>query len=173
MLAAMDTGSAFGGLGASREAAISMLAEPAIANSPYPEVVRYLKQRHRQRARRWAAREEDEDAHRQAEPGEQQTLPSDEQPLPKDADHEHFTVAPSHESAAIDDRRAEEYRRVRSAMLAAEQQAILDLRDSGVIGDDVMRRIQRDLDLETMLLETSEPVIDTVSEVPSAIDASF
>ena len=58
-------------------------------------------------------------------------------------------------------------------MLAAEQQAILDLRDSGVIGDDVMRRIQRDLDLETMLLETSEPVIDTVSEVPSAIDASF
>ena len=48
-----------------------------------------------------------------------------------------------------------------------------NLRDSGVIGDDVMRRIQRDLDLETMLLETSEPVIDTVSEVPSAIDASF
>ena len=158
---------------AAAEEGLRKLAEPAIANSPYPEVVRYLKQRHRQRARRWAAREEDEDAHRQAEPGEQQTLPSDEQPLPKDADHEHFTVAPSHESAAIDDRRAEEYRRVRSAMLAAEQQAILDLRDSGVIGDDVMRRIQRDLDLETMLLETSEPVIDTVSEVPSAIDASF
>jgi hypothetical protein len=35
-----------------------------------------------------------------------------------------------------------------------------------------MRRIQRDLDLETMLLETSEPVIETVSEVPSAIDAA-
>jgi len=57
-------------------------------------------------------------------------------------------------------------------MLEAEQQAVLDLRDRGVIGDDVMRRIQRDLDLETMLLETSEPVIDTVSEVPAAIDAS-
>jgi hypothetical protein len=35
-----------------------------------------------------------------------------------------------------------------------------------------MRSIQRDLDLETMLLETSEPVIETVSEVPSAIDAA-
>jgi len=68
----------------------------------------------------------------------------------------------------IDERRAEEYRRVRSAMLDAEQQAILDLRDNGVIADDVMRRVQRDLDLETMLLETSEPVIEPVSEVPAA-----
>jgi hypothetical protein len=41
-----------------------------------------------------------------------------------------------------------------------------------VIADDVMRGIQRDLDLETMLLETSEPVIETVSEVPSAINAA-
>jgi hypothetical protein len=57
-------------------------------------------------------------------------------------------------------------------MLSAEQQAILDLRDRGVIGDDVMRSIQRDFDLETLLLETSEPVIETVSEVPSAIDAA-
>jgi len=55
-------------------------------------------------------------------------------------------------------------------MMDAEQKAVTSLRDRGVIGDDVMRRIQRDLDLETMLLETSEPVIETVSEVPSAID---
>jgi hypothetical protein len=113
--------------------------------------VRYLKQRHRQRARRWAAVE--------AEPHEGES---------EDVAHEHFTVAPSHEAAVIDERRAEEYRRVRSAMLDAEQQAILDLRDNGVIADDVMRRVQRDLDLETMLLETSEPVIEPVSEVPAA-----
>jgi hypothetical protein len=56
-------------------------------------------------------------------------------------------------------------------MLRAEEKTVLALRDRGVIGDDVMRRIQRDLDLETMLLDTSEPVIETVSEVPSAIDA--
>ena len=140
---------------AAAEAGLRMLDEPGIASSQYPEVVRYLRQRHRQRARRWAARE--------AEPHEGES---------GDVAHEHFTVAPSHEAAAIDELRAEEYRRVRSAMLGAEQRAIAELRDNGVIADDVMRRIQRDLDLETMLLETSEPVIETVSEVPSAIDAA-
>jgi Fe-S oxidoreductase len=48
-------------------------------------------------------------------------------------------------------------------MLAVELDTVLTLRDDGVISDDVMRRIQRDLDLETMLLETSEPVSETVS----------
>jgi CPA1 family monovalent cation:H+ antiporter len=139
---------------AAAEAGLRMLDEPGIASSQYPEVVRYLRQRHRQRARRWAARE--------AEPHEGES---------EDVAHEHFTVAPSHEAAAIDELRAEEYRRVRSAMLGAEQRAIAELRDNGVIADDVMRRIQRDLDLETLLLETSEPVIETVSEVPSAINA--
>jgi len=139
---------------AAAEAGLRILDEPGIASSQYPEVVRYLRQRHRQRARRWAARE--------AEPHEGES---------GDVAHEHFTVAPSHEAAAIDELRAEEYRRVRSAMLGAEQRAIAELRDNGVIADDVMRRIQRDLDLETLLLETSEPVIETVSEVPSAINA--
>ena len=143
---------------AAAEEGLRTLSHPAIANSPYPEVVRYLRQRHLQRARRWAAREEDEEAHH---PG-----------LPDESAHEHFTVAPSHETAAIDERRADEYRRVRAAMVDAELKAVVDLRDQGVIGDDVMRRIQRDLDLETMLLETSEPVIEPVSEVPSAIEVA-
>jgi hypothetical protein len=39
-----------------------------------------------------------------------------------------------------------------------------------VIGDDVMRRILRDLDLETILLETSEPVVETPSDVAGVID---
>jgi len=143
---------------AAAEVGLKVLDDPAFANTRYPEVVRYLKQRHRQRARRWAAREEDEDAHH----------PSESEEIP----HEHFTVAPSHEAAIIDERRAEEYRRVRSAMVDAEQKAVTQLRDSGVIGDDVMRRVQRDLDLESMLLETSEPVIEPVSEVSAAIDAS-
>jgi hypothetical protein len=103
--------------------------------------VRYLQQRHRQRARRWAAREEE--------------THDDE---PDTVDHQHFTIAPSHKAAVIDDERAEEYRRVRSAMIRAEEEKIRELRDSGAIADDVMRKIQRDLDLETMLLETNEPV---------------
>ena len=32
----------------------------------------------------------------------------------------------------------------------------MKLRDDGEIGDEVLRRIQRDLDLETMLLESAE-----------------
>jgi CPA1 family monovalent cation:H+ antiporter len=123
-------------------------------NGKYPEVARYLAARHRQRARRWAAKEQKEQAHE---------VSTGDEP------HQHLTIAPSHEAAAIDERRGEEYRRVRSAMLKAEQDAVLGLRDKGVIGDDVMRRILRDLDLETILLETSEPVIEPVSEVPSAI----
>jgi Na+/H+ antiporter len=123
----------------------------------YPEVARYLASRHRQRARRWAAKEQNEGAH---------PVDTGDQP------HQHLTIAPSHEAAVIDERRGDEYRRVRSAMLKAEQQAVLDLRDKGVIGDDVMQRILRDLDLETILLETSEPVIEPVSEVSSAIGAT-
>jgi monovalent cation/hydrogen antiporter len=142
---------------AAAEAGLRTLEDPAMARSRYPEVVRYLRQRHRQRARRWAAQEQE---------------PHDAESEDVAHDHDHFTIAPSHEAAAIDERRAEEYRRVRGVMLSAEQEAILDLRDRGVIADDVMRRIQRDLDLESMLLETSEPVIETVSEVPSAIDAA-
>jgi CPA1 family monovalent cation:H+ antiporter len=38
-------------------------------------------------------------------------------------------------------------------LLAAERQAVVQLRDNGVIGDHVMRRVQRDLDLEALRLD--------------------
>jgi hypothetical protein len=41
-------------------------------------------------------------------------------------------------------------------MLDAEQEELLRMRDDDVIGDDVMRRLQRDLDLEQLLLESPE-----------------
>ena len=41
-------------------------------------------------------------------------------------------------------------------MIEAEREALIRLRDQGVIGDDVLRRVQRDLDLKTMLLESAE-----------------
>lgn len=123
------------------EAGLRELEEPAIASSPFPEVVRYLRLHHTKRARRWAAREA------QPHKGEDANV-----------EHNHVTVVPSDDAAAIDERRGAEYRRVREAMLRAEQDAVVDLRDRGVIGDDVMRGVQRDLDLETMLLETGEPL---------------
>ncbi|HEX7981674.1 MAG TPA: Na+/H+ antiporter [Gemmatimonadaceae bacterium] len=132
------------------ESGLRKLDDPALADSPYPEVIRYLRQRHRQRARRWAAVD---------------TGPHDGEH--RDGAHDHFIVAPSHEAGALDERRAAEYRRVRSAMLDAEQNAVVELRDDGAIAYDVMRRIQRDLDLETLLLQTSEPVGESVNDIPS------
>jgi hypothetical protein len=54
-------------------------------------------------------------------------------------------------------------------MIQGEQQAVVNLRDRDVIGDDVMRRIQHDLDLEAILLGAPEPVTEPTSEVSSAI----
>ena len=50
-------------------------------------------------------------------------------------------------------------------MIQAEREALLSLRDRDVIGDDVLRRLQRDLDLETMLLESPDPVVDPIPEI--------
>jgi len=45
------------------------------------------------------------------------------------------------------------YQRLRREALEAERQAILDLRNRGVINDEVWRRVERDLDLEDTRLE--------------------
>jgi hypothetical protein len=58
-------------------------------------------------------------------------------------------------------------------MIRAEHRSIIELRDRGTIGDDVMRRIQRDLDFESMMLDTQDPVTEAPSEVPAAIDATI
>jgi CPA1 family monovalent cation:H+ antiporter len=135
------------------EAGLRALDDESVERSAYPEVVRYLRQRHRQRARRWAAREERRFRGRLHEGA-----------------HDHAFVAPSHYAGELDNERSAEYRRLRSRMIRGEQEAVVALRDQDVIGDDVMRRIQHDLDLESMLLGAPEPVIEPVSEVPSAIE---
>jgi hypothetical protein len=53
-------------------------------------------------------------------------------------------------------------------MLAAEHRALLALRDGDAIGDDVMRRIQRDLDLEAILAESDK----TIGEARPSDDGS-
>jgi CPA1 family monovalent cation:H+ antiporter len=45
------------------------------------------------------------------------------------------------------------YRQLRAAMIEAERQAVVSLRDQGVISAEVLRRLQRDLDFEAVLLE--------------------
>jgi len=36
------------------------------------------------------------------------------------------------------------------AVVAAERDAVIRLRDDGIIGDDVLHRLERDLDLEAL-----------------------
>lgn len=48
------------------------------------------------------------------------------------------------------------YRRLRQAMLEAERAVFVDLRDRGRLDDEVLRRAQRDLDLEEALLHRPE-----------------
>ncbi len=46
-----------------------------------------------------------------------------------------------------------EHRAIRRAVIDAEREAIIDQRDRGDIGDDVLRRLERDLDLEELRME--------------------
>ncbi len=93
----------------------------------------YLRRKYAGRVDRWSAR--DRAAHGADDP-------------------EHRALAGRDGAGA--EREATGYRRLRSAMIDAERRAIIDLRDQGAIGDEVLRRVQRDLDLETMLLESGE-----------------
>ena len=43
-----------------------------------------------------------------------------------------------------------EHMEIRNAVLDAEREAVIGLRDDGIIGDDVLMRVQRDLDLESL-----------------------
>jgi Na+/H+ antiporter len=139
------------------EAGLRALDELANDGAAYPEVARYLRQRHRQRARRWAAHEARRFQHREDRAS--------------DIDHRHsVTAPPSHLAGALDEQRATEYRRIRSSMIEAERRALLELRDGGSIGDDVMSTLNRELDLEQMLLDSSQPVIEPTREVQVAPD---
>jgi CPA1 family monovalent cation:H+ antiporter len=43
-----------------------------------------------------------------------------------------------------------DHRAIRSAVLLAQRESIISLRDQGVINDETLRRIERDLDLEAV-----------------------
>jgi CPA1 family monovalent cation:H+ antiporter len=128
-----------------------LLALDVVERTPlrFPEVVRYLRQRHRQRARRWAAQE----TRQRSDHG-------------SEIEHDHFVSAPpSHDGGVLDEQRAEEYRAVRSAMIEAERRALRTLRDEDDIGDDVMRTVEHELDLEQLLLDSGQPVVEPPREV--------
>jgi CPA1 family monovalent cation:H+ antiporter len=56
------------------------------------------------------------------------------------------------DDGAIEER-SQAYQRLRRELLEAERAAVLELRNEGKISDDVMRRVERDLDLEDARLD--------------------
>ena len=52
------------------------------------------------------------------------------------------------------ERRSIKYQRVRRELLEAERNAVVQLRNTGEISDEVMRRIEGDLDLEVSRLDS-------------------
>ncbi len=115
------------------EAGLRRLRAEARQDGVDRATARYLEATYHRRVQRWSAR--DRERHGQ-----------------EDEDHAGL--------AGIDGSRAElvatAYRALRAAMIEDEREALVRLRDQGVIGDHVLRRVQRDLDLETMLLESGE-----------------
>lgn len=97
------------------------------------DVVRALRHQYAARVARWSAR--DRDVHGADDP-------------------DHRALADRDGTRA--ERQATGHRRLSTAIIGAERQALIQLRDSGAIGDEALRRVQRDLDLETMLLEAAE-----------------
>jgi monovalent cation/hydrogen antiporter len=115
------------------EVGLKKLDEEGRRDGADPTMVDYLRRKYEGRVDQWSAR--DREVH-----GAE--------------DQEHRALAGRDGRGA--ERAAISYRSLRGAMIGAERRAVVKLRDDGEIGDEVLRRIQRDLDLETMLLESAE-----------------
>jgi CPA1 family monovalent cation:H+ antiporter len=59
---------------------------------------------------------------------------------------------------------ADAHKRVRADMLAAERRELVNLRDRGLIGDDIMRVVQHDLDLEQLLIGASDQPLENANK---------
>lgn len=59
----------------------------------------------------------------------------------------------SHDASEEADRELIEHRQIRHELIQAERLAVIDLRDRGSISDEVLRRVERELDLEELRME--------------------
>jgi monovalent cation/hydrogen antiporter len=84
-------------------------------------------------------------------------LPLIEQ-LREEYEHEAGHVMPS-PGAGPDEAEQEllDHRAIRNAVLVAEREAVIALRDAGVINDETLRAIERDLDLEALRVGATDP----------------
>jgi hypothetical protein len=74
--------------------------------------------------------------------------------------HEHrihrFTDEKINDESQTDARYQADYHRIRLETILAERREIVSLRDKSETSDNVVRRIQQDLDLEEVLLSSHE-----------------
>jgi CPA1 family monovalent cation:H+ antiporter len=114
------------------EAGLRKLDELSSKDGVHKETAGLLRTLHQKRARNWAARD-------RAQHGTD--------------DEEHRAL--EFISVEAVEKESSTYRYLRLSMIDAERHTLIELRDQAVIGDDVLRRIQRDLDLETMTLDAA------------------
>lgn len=69
--------------------------------------------------------------------------------------HRASHVEQHHAEGAADEAEQEllEHRLIRAAVIDAEREALLRMRETGALGDEVFRRVERDLDLEELRME--------------------
>jgi monovalent cation/hydrogen antiporter len=67
-----------------------------------------------------------------------------------------FNAAPDSEAAEVCDDEILLTRHLRLELLGAERQALINLRNRDIIGDETLRRIERELDLEELRLRAGE-----------------
>ena len=69
--------------------------------------------------------------------------------------HRASHIDPHHADAPLDESEQEilEHRQIRGAVIEAEREALVQMRERGALSDDVFRRVERDLDLEELRME--------------------
>ena len=69
--------------------------------------------------------------------------------------HDHASVPPPEDASELTPQEVEEHEHeeIRQSIISAERLAVLQLRDHGEISDEVLRRVERDLDLDELRTE--------------------
>ena len=74
--------------------------------------------------------------------------------LRADYNHRSSHIDPHHEEALnASEQELLDHRLIRSAVVEAEREALLQMRERGAVTDEVFRRVERDLDLEELRME--------------------
>jgi len=129
------------------KAGLRRLEELAGLSSSSTEILEHFRQRQRRLVELWSRREE----------------------LLRDESIAHLS-ANDGDGGAIE-AHSPAYRRLRAAMIAAERHAAVELCEGGLIGTELLRRLQRDLDLETIVL--GDAAHDRQDPEPRQQDAVF